>query len=126
MSKSRVGHIAILAAGAAGLAFGPAGLASGVSRLGSGAAGLPPSLEASADRRSLGGGGQARGLLVRHGQLYDGTGAPPRRADLRVAGDRITAVAASLEPRNGERVIDATGLAVAPGFIDSHSHAGGG
>ena len=42
------------------------------------------------------------------------------------AGDVIVAVAPGLEPREGERIIDAAGLAVAPGFIDSHSHAAGG
>lgn len=66
------------------------------------------------------------GVLIKNGQLYDGTGARPRRADLRIAGDRIVEIAPSLGPRSGERVIDAGGLAVAPGFVDSHSHAGGG
>ncbi|HZP49496.1 MAG TPA: D-aminoacylase [Vicinamibacterales bacterium] len=64
-----------------------------------------------------------RGILVQHAQLIDGTGAPARRADVRVAGDTISAVAARLDPRPGERVVDATGLVLAPGFIDMHSHA---
>lgn len=63
------------------------------------------------------------GLLVRNAQLIDGTGAPARRADVRVAGDTIVAVAARLDPRPGERVIDASGRVLAPGFIDMHSHA---
>jgi N-acyl-D-amino-acid deacylase len=66
------------------------------------------------------------GLLFRGGELYDGTGSAPRRADVRTEGDVIVAVAQGLEPREGERIIDAAGLAVAPGFIDSHSHAGEG
>jgi len=62
-------------------------------------------------------------ILIRGGTLVDGTGSAPRRADIRIKGDRILAVAPSLAPTAGERVIDATGLTVAPGFIDLHSHA---
>ena len=63
------------------------------------------------------------GLLITHGQLIDGTGAPARPADLRVAGDAISDIGTGLAPRPGERVIDAGGKVVAPGFIDMHSHA---
>ncbi|PYQ79391.1 MAG: aminoacylase [Acidobacteria bacterium] len=63
------------------------------------------------------------GILIQHAQLIDGTGAPARRADVRVAGDAIVAVADSLSPQSGERVIDAAGKVLAPGFIDMHSHA---
>ena len=63
------------------------------------------------------------GILIQHAQLIDGTGAPARRADVRVTGDAIVAVADSLSPQSGERVIDAAGKVVAPGFIDMHSHA---
>jgi N-acyl-D-amino-acid deacylase len=61
-------------------------------------------------------------LLVRGGTVVDGSGAPGRRADVAVEGERVTAVAPSL---TGEaaRVIDATGRVVAPGFIDMHSHS---
>jgi len=61
-------------------------------------------------------------LLVRGGTVIDGTGAPGRRADVALEGDRITAIAPSL---TGEaaRVIDAHGLVVSPGFIDAHSHS---
>jgi N-acyl-D-amino-acid deacylase len=55
--------------------------------------------------------------------VLDGTGAAARRADVRVAGDAIVEVGSALAPRAGERVVDATGLTVAPGFIDLHSHA---
>jgi N-acyl-D-amino-acid deacylase len=59
-------------------------------------------------------------LVVRGGTVYDGSGAPGARADVGVRGDRITAVGAIVE-RGGSEV-DATGLAVTPGFIDVHSH----
>ena len=61
-------------------------------------------------------------LLIRGGSVVDGSGAPARRADVAVEGDRIAAVAPSL---SGEaaRVVDATGKVVAPGFIDMHSHS---
>jgi N-acyl-D-amino-acid deacylase len=62
------------------------------------------------------------GLLITNATVIDGTGAPGRRAAVRVEGDRITAVG-DLSPRSGERVVDAGGLVLAPGFIDTHSHA---
>lgn len=62
------------------------------------------------------------GVLIRNGTLVDGTGAPGRIVDVRIAGDAIVEVGASLAER-GERVIDAAGRVVAPGFIDTHSHA---
>jgi N-acyl-D-amino-acid deacylase len=62
-------------------------------------------------------------LLIRGGNVLDGTGAPAQRLDVRVVGDEITEIAASLAPHPGERVINATGLTVTPGFIDMHSHA---
>ncbi len=60
-------------------------------------------------------------MLIRNAILIDGTGAAPVRGDLRVAGDRIVAVG-TLAPVDGDRAIDAGGLALAPGFIDTHSH----
>jgi len=65
----------------------------------------------------------APSILIRGGTLVDGTGGAPRRADVRIRGDRIIAVAPSLTATSGERVIDASGLTVTPGFIDLHSHA---
>lgn len=62
------------------------------------------------------------GLLIRGGMLLDGTGTPARAADMRIAGDTIVEIGASL-PVRGERVIDAGGRVVAPGFVDTHSHA---
>ena len=51
----------------------------------------------------------------------DGTGAPPRRADLAVAGDRLAEIA-RIDPSRGRRVIEADGPALAPGFANIHSH----
>ena len=64
-------------------------------------------------------------LLVRGGTVVDGTGRPGRTADVRLIGDRIAALG-RLTAKPGERVIQANGLVVAPGFIDTHSHADGG
>jgi N-acyl-D-amino-acid deacylase len=61
-------------------------------------------------------------LLIRGGSVVDGSGAPARRADVAVEGDRIAAVAPSLAGE-ATRVVDATGKVVAPGFIDMHSHS---
>jgi N-acyl-D-amino-acid deacylase len=59
--------------------------------------------------------------LISRALLIDGTGTPPRPADVRIAGDRIVEVG-DLAPAAGERVVDARGFALAPGFIDTHSH----
>ncbi|NYJ30199.1 amidohydrolase family protein [Galbitalea soli] len=61
-------------------------------------------------------------VVLRGGTVFDGLGAPGIRADLAISGDRIAAVAPVLDAR-GALVIDVTGLAVAPGFIDPHTHS---
>jgi N-acyl-D-amino-acid deacylase len=60
-------------------------------------------------------------LVVAGGVIIDGTGAPGRRGDVAIAGDRIAAVGAGAWAEADR--IDAEGLVVAPGFIDMHSHS---
>ena len=60
-------------------------------------------------------------LLIRGGDLVDGTGAPSRRADVRVHDGLIAEVGTDLAP-DGELVVDAGGAYVAPGLIESHTH----
>ena len=61
-------------------------------------------------------------FVVTGGRVADGSGGPIRKANVRVCGDEIRAVGA-LRPAKGERVVDARGLVVAPGFIDIHNHS---
>src|SRR5215510_3927847 len=62
-------------------------------------------------------------ILILHGQLVDGSGKKPRRTDVGIRGDRIVFVGdASKSNFEAARTIDATGLIVAPGFIDPHTH----
>ncbi len=65
--------------------------------------------------------GRDADLLLRGGLVYDGSGAAPTEADVAVAGDRIAAVGSGLAAAGAETV-DLAGLALAPGFIDVHSH----
>ncbi len=62
-------------------------------------------------------------IIVKNGTVLDGTGAPGVKADVAILGRRIVRVSQTpLNPADAERVIDATGLIVAPGFIDMHVH----
>ncbi len=56
-------------------------------------------------------------LIVRGGTVYDGTGGKPRLADVGIRGDKIAAIG-DLSKATADRVLDAKGLAVAPGFIN--------
>lgn len=58
-------------------------------------------------------------IVIRGGTVVDGTGSPGVLADVAITGDKITAIGQGLE---GDRVLDATGKIVAPGFIDIHTH----
>jgi N-acyl-D-amino-acid deacylase len=56
-------------------------------------------------------------VLIKGGTVYDGTGAAPIKADIAIKGDRIVAIG-NLRDAQATTVIDARGLAVAPGFIN--------
>lgn len=60
-------------------------------------------------------------VLFRGLTVYDGTGLAPRVADVAVTGDRITAVG-DLEGYRAQRMVTGPNLALAPGFIDAHTH----
>jgi N-acyl-D-amino-acid deacylase len=68
--------------------------------------------------------GQARpyDLAIVNGTVVDGSGGRPRRADVAIADGRIAAVG-KVRPSAARETIDASGLIVAPGFIDVHTHA---
>jgi len=61
-------------------------------------------------------------LIVRHGWIYDGSGAAPRQADVGVRGQRIASVG-DLSHAHAAAEVDANGLAVAPGFVNMLSWA---
>ena len=62
-------------------------------------------------------------LLILHGKLVDGSGKKPRTADVGILGDRIVFVGDARKANlTAARIIDATALVVAPGFIDPHTH----
>jgi N-acyl-D-aspartate/D-glutamate deacylase len=62
-------------------------------------------------------------LLILHGKLVDGSGKKARAADVGIRGDRIVFVGDATKAHvTSSRTIDATGLIVAPGFIDPHTH----
>jgi N-acyl-D-amino-acid deacylase len=56
-------------------------------------------------------------VLIKDGTVYDGTGKPPVKSDVGIKGDRIVAIG-KLDQETSKTVIDASGLAVAPGFIN--------
>jgi dihydroorotase/N-acyl-D-amino-acid deacylase len=61
-------------------------------------------------------------LVIRGGDVFDGSGTPARRADVGIRGDSIAQIG-DLAAADAARTVDARGLAVAPGFIDMHSHS---
>ena len=60
-------------------------------------------------------------ILILNGTIYDGTGGDSYRADIGILGDRIVEIG-ELGKTSAKEVIDATGMAVSPGFIDMHTH----
>ncbi len=74
----------------------------------------------------LWGSATASDTLLKNVMIYDGGGEAGYSGNVRIHNDRIAQVGVQLQSRTGEEVIDEHGLAVAPGFIDMHSHADGG
>ncbi|MEM7417647.1 MAG: amidohydrolase family protein [Gemmatimonadota bacterium] len=70
----------------------------------------------------LAGHSQTADLVLQNGWVLDGTGSPGFVADVAVRDGRIVAVG-RVDPAGAARVVDASGLVIAPGFIDMHSHA---
>ena len=62
-------------------------------------------------------------VLITNGLVYDGSGAPPRRVDVAVRGDRVAALLPAGTVADATQVLDAKGKAVAPGFINVLSWA---
>jgi dihydroorotase/N-acyl-D-amino-acid deacylase len=76
------------------------------------ALGLPAALSA-----------QQYDVVIANGTVIDGSGAARFRGDVAITGDRIVRIVRGTIPRTqAKRVVDATGLIVAPGFIDLHAH----
>src|SRR5438445_605716 len=64
----------------------------------------------------------AADVVLKNATLVDGTGQPARQGDLAIKGDRIVAMG-KFQWASTPRVLDCTGLVVAPGFIDLHTHS---
>lgn len=100
-----------------------------------GAAEPPPGMEPVPARQPGEGIGPFPKLVIRGAMLIDGSGAPPRGpVDIVIEGNRIAAVNGAgtpglplkpdREPRDAAHEIDATGMYVMPGFVDTHGHNG--
>ena len=83
-----------------------------------------PAVDSRETRQPADGGQPAESLsfVVTNARLADGTGSPVRPAAVRVVNGRIVEVGA-VTPAQGDRVVDAGGLVLAPGFIDPHNHS---
>jgi N-acyl-D-amino-acid deacylase len=65
---------------------------------------------------------RAQDVLITNATVVDGTGTPARAADVRLVNGKIDAIGEPGTIGGGTRVVDAHGLTLAPGFIDTHSH----
>lgn len=62
-------------------------------------------------------------ILIKGGLIFDGAGSEPFEADIGISGDAIAFIDKKKKPCHARKVIEAEGLAVAPGFIDTHAHS---
>ena len=62
-------------------------------------------------------------ILIKNGLVIDGSGVDGCHCDILIDNDRIVRIKKDIEPTDAMHLIDATGLIVAPGFIDTHSHS---
>lgn len=62
-------------------------------------------------------------ILVKNGFIIDGTGKKGFNGDIAIKNEKISAIAAHLDDDGYDKIIDAQGRVVAPGFIDTHSHS---
>ncbi|MBS1841923.1 MAG: amidohydrolase family protein [Acidobacteria bacterium] len=65
---------------------------------------------------------QQQSTVIINAQLADGTGAPLRHVNLRITGSRIAKIG-NFKPAKSDKVLDAKGFILAPGFIDIHNHS---
>ncbi|WP_373079954.1 amidohydrolase family protein [Zhongshania sp.] len=65
-------------------------------------------------------------ILIKGGTLVDGSAAPAYSGDVRIAGGKIVEIGQNLDSLKGERLFDAKGCYVTPGFIETHNHWDGG
>ncbi|WP_420446304.1 N-acyl-D-amino-acid deacylase family protein [Candidatus Poriferisodalis sp.] len=60
-------------------------------------------------------------IVIKDGMIFDGSGAPRVRGDVGIAGGKIAAIG-RVDAREGAKVVDASGMHIAPGFVDLHTH----
>ena len=61
-------------------------------------------------------------LVIKGGSIIDGSGQPGMTGDVGIRDGRIAQTGGRIDPADTDRVVDADGLAVTPGFIDTHAH----
>ena len=64
-----------------------------------------------------------KSTLIKNGRIIDGTGNPWFKGDLLIENGKIKEIARKIKAKDGNEVIDASGLIVSPGFIDIHTHS---
>ena len=62
-------------------------------------------------------------VLIKGGEIFDGTGKPGFKGDVAIQGDRVRILPGNTSTVHSARTVDAAGWIVAPGIIDSHTHS---